>query len=266
MHYVLFVDSENLPASVVPDILQRFDDRGDTFEARVYSGPVLSSAWQNVIAREGWDLVRVRRIYGGDQAVDMAMSLDMIDTFHVNKTHGIALASGDSDFLPVLLRIRSHGGSVLVITDPAETAKTVLKLLHKSILPVSKRLPSPRPVDQSVVMPAQATPPAPPQDISRHAKFIRNICINTFRTHVADTKQLDMPILKIMAALQRADIKFNTRKYGFNNISDLVMSVGIFTLIDRAGEQPHKRWCVSTLQKEQEALQTEQGQLTGCDL
>jgi hypothetical protein len=257
MHYALFVDSENLPASIAEAVHTAFVKRGDTYEALVYGCSELSPAWQNAIRSKHWQSVKVTRSYGGDQAVDMAISLDMIDTFHTRDNIGIALASGDSDFLPVLMRIRSHGGSVLIITDPAETASTVKREFSSVIVPISKKNKLKNPDIQLFSNAIPENTHVKPQPVQGTNEYINTICLDTFSSYIARTQEPNMPVYQILSALQKADKSFNLKKYGFSGICELVMSVGLFSLSQRKGADPARRWCVTVLKKEKIEAPTE---------
>lgn len=245
MHYILFVDSENLPATTVPSIKEAMANRGDTYEARVYGCKTsMSLPWKQAILHEKWRFINVKRTYGDGQALDMAMILDIVDTYHTNRQYGIAVASGDSDFLPALLRIQSHGGRVLILTDPRETSKKVLDALPDAMVAIHKpngnkkaKLEAKAPV----APPTPAEPDSPPKTGKRtiitvskaRDEAIRRICKQAFNEYVTTHQDPEMPVSKLVTAFQKENHWFKSKALGFRNMQDLAMSLGIFHVCRR---------------------------------
>lgn len=244
MHYILFVDSENLPSSIVPSIQQVFSRRGDTYEALVYGcSASMGNPWKQAIADANWKFVNVRRTFGDGQALDMAMILDMVDTFHMQRQHGIAVASGDSDFLPALLRIQGHGGSVLVLTDPQETSKKVREALPDAIEPIHKPHNHAAAVlsYESEIQPATASMMKHKRQVITISlvkeQAIRRICIAAFNEYVTTQGTTEMPVSKLITAFQKEDHWFKTKTLGFKNMRELAMSVGLFSICKHVAPQ-----------------------------
>lgn len=245
MHYILFVDSENLPATTVPSIKEAMESRGHTYEARVYGcKTAMGVPWKQAIIAEKWRFINVKRTYGDGQALDMAMILDIVDTFHTNRQYGIAVASGDSDFLPAMQRIQSHGGQILVLSDPRETSSKVVDAIPDAIVPIHK----PNNNKKARLEVKAAVPPLPEAPaISKTTKrtiitvskardeAIRRICKQAFNEYVTSHKDPEMPVSKLVTAFQKENQWFKTKALGFRNMQDLAMSLGIFHVCRRVG-------------------------------
>lgn len=245
MHYILFVDSENLPATTVPSIKEAMASRGHTYEARVYGCTTsMGAPWKQAIAAEKWRFINVKRTYGDGQAVDMAMILDIVDTFHTNRQYGIAVASGDSDFLPAMQRIQSHGGQILVLSDPRETSSKVMDAIPDAMVPIYKpnnnkkaRLEAKRAAVPTLAEPVIS--PTTKRTIITVSKArdeaIRRICKQAFNEYVTTNKDPEMPVSKLVTAFQKENQWFKTKAIGFRNMQDLAMSLGIFHVCRRVG-------------------------------
>lgn len=257
MHYILFVDSENLPATTVPSIKEAWANRGDTYEARVYGcSTAMSQLWKQAITDEKWRFINVKRTYGDGQALDMAMILDIVDTYHTNRQYGIAVASGDSDFLPALLRIQSHGGRVLVLTDPRETSRKVYDALPDSIVPIhkpnslKKAKREVKELQEHIAEQAENDQKNKPTKrpiitISKaRDEAIRRICKQAFNDYVTAHDDPEMPVAKLVTAFQKENQWFKSKALGFRNMQDLAMSLGIFHLCKRLGpdQQLSNEW------------------------
>ena len=107
----LLIDADNAsPASLDP-VLTVLAELGPVNIRRVYgnwSKPALKT-WGALTLRHGIEPQQQFDITKGKNATDMKMTVDAMDLLHGGRMTGLGIMSSDSDFLPLVLRVRQEG-------------------------------------------------------------------------------------------------------------------------------------------------------------
>lgn len=111
----LLIDAENLPAYLIARIMEEACGEGSIVSARIYGPPSVIGTDLCLRAMESTDLKPVvcKGPAKRKNSVDIRMVIDAMDLMIADAADVFAIASGDSDFLPLVERI--HRGSKKVI-------------------------------------------------------------------------------------------------------------------------------------------------------
>jgi len=107
----VLIDAENTSAAPARDPLLRAGCYGVLAVKRAYadwSRPHMLRL-RGVLARHAVEPVLCFRRATGKNAADLALSVDAMDLLHTGLIDGFCIASSDSDFTPLALRIRAEG-------------------------------------------------------------------------------------------------------------------------------------------------------------
>lgn len=110
---VLFIDAENMPASLAAAILDEAKQHGSLFHRRVYgdfSRPTLAP-WLEAIPRHALTACQTVAGAAGKNGADIALVIDALDLFHTTDANVFCLATCDGDFTQLAMRIRQGGGT-----------------------------------------------------------------------------------------------------------------------------------------------------------
>jgi hypothetical protein len=112
---VLLIDAENISADHVPAIMARLESKGILTVRRAYADWSQKNAqqWTKALAKHAIVTQQQFNICDGKNASDFAMMIDAMDLLHSGTVDIFALASSDSDFGPLVVRLRQSGASVL---------------------------------------------------------------------------------------------------------------------------------------------------------
>ena len=111
----LFVDAENFPAAAFPDMIDTLARRGSIDVRRAF-GDWSSEhlrPWRAHLQEHAVTPVQAFGLAKGKNAADIALVVDVMDLVHQRRFDTICIASSDSDFTPLALRLRAEGVTVI---------------------------------------------------------------------------------------------------------------------------------------------------------
>lgn len=113
----LLIDGENYPAVQANVALEIARRQGHLVVQRVYanwSRPA-NQAWIEPVARYGLQPVHHERVATNKNATDILLVVDAMDLLYVEQIDRFCLVTGDSDYVPLVKRLRKAGKEVIVI-------------------------------------------------------------------------------------------------------------------------------------------------------
>jgi uncharacterized protein (TIGR00288 family) len=218
----LLIDADNVDPRGIDAVLTVLAELGQVNIRRAYGNWAKDALkrWGDITNRYGirphqqFDLTR------GKNATDMAMTIDAIDLLYQGKVDGFGIMSSDSDFTPLISRLRQDGHPVYCFGDAKtpealRTACTrfidVAKLM-KGDGDASNTKDKPEAVDASLVKLLGEAWKAASRDDDDFAK------------------------LQEVGQIAGNRSSFDVRNYGFKRLSELVRSIDRFEL-KRGGDK-----------------------------
>ena len=107
----LLIDADNSPASKIDEILDGLANHGVINIRRAYGdwkSPHLK-AWEAVLHEYAIQPMQQFAYTKGKNATDSAMIIDAMDLLYTKQLDGFGIVSSDSDFTPLVMRIRANG-------------------------------------------------------------------------------------------------------------------------------------------------------------
>jgi hypothetical protein len=107
----LLIDADNASYHGIDPVLTVLAELGQVNIRRAYGNwakPALSN-WNKITHRYGLQPVQQFDLTRGKNATDMAMTIDAIDLLYGGKVDGFGIMSSDSDFTPLVTRLRQDG-------------------------------------------------------------------------------------------------------------------------------------------------------------
>src|SRR5574338_997599 len=111
----LLIDADNSPAAKIDLILSEIAKYGVANIRRAYGNWKSSSlkSWEAVLHEYAIRPIQQFDYSKGKNASDIALIIDAMDLLYTQKLDAFCLASSDSDFTPLVMRIRANGLKVL---------------------------------------------------------------------------------------------------------------------------------------------------------
>ena len=107
----LLIDADNASHTGIDPVLTVLAELGQVNIRRAYGNwakPALSK-WNQITHRFGLQPIQQFDLTKGKNATDMAMTIDAIDLLYGGKVDGFGIMSSDSDFTPLVTRLRQDG-------------------------------------------------------------------------------------------------------------------------------------------------------------
>ena len=107
----LLIDADNASHTGIDPVLTVLAELGQVNIRRAYGNwakPALSN-WNKITHRYGLQPMQQFDLTKGKNATDMAMTIDAIDLLYDGKVDGFGIMSSDSDFTPLVTRLRQNG-------------------------------------------------------------------------------------------------------------------------------------------------------------
>ncbi|MEZ4433321.1 MAG: NYN domain-containing protein [bacterium] len=111
----LLIDGDNVSPKAAEQMLDAAEGHGRLTIRRIYgdwSSPNLRS-WRDVLPGLGLQPVHQMTYIAGKNATDIGLVIDAMDLLHRRQADVFCIASSDSDFAPLALRIREEGHRVI---------------------------------------------------------------------------------------------------------------------------------------------------------
>ncbi len=107
----LLIDADNASHAGIDPVLTVLAELGQVNIRRAYGNwakPALAK-WNQITHRYGLQPMQQFDLTKGKNATDMAMTIDAIDLLYRGKVDGFGIMSSDSDFTPLVTRLRQDG-------------------------------------------------------------------------------------------------------------------------------------------------------------
>ena len=237
----LLIDADNASADHFDPVLTVLAELGTVNIRRAYgnwSKPSLKG-WARQAVTQAIETQQQFDLTKGKNATDMKMTIDAMDLMAGGRVTGFGLMSSDSDFTPLVTRIRQEGIDVYGFGSdktPEGFRRACTRFIDVAALarslaePASEAMPEPMPLD----VPTKATAPARNEYKKVDDEVIR-LLIEAYDAAKRDEKGF--------AALgpvgQRVGNRssFDVRNYGFKRLSDLVQAIPNFITETRENGQ-----------------------------
>lgn len=111
----LFIDADNISAKFGKQIIDALESRGEIFIRRIYGNweKISLHGWNECILNFSLRAVQQPDFATGKNATDMSLTIDAMDVLYGGKAEIFALVSNDSDFTPLVIRLREGGMNVI---------------------------------------------------------------------------------------------------------------------------------------------------------
>ncbi len=216
----LLIDADNSPAAKIDFIISELASHGVVNIRRAYGNWTKRglSGWIEVLhgyaiqPMQSFDLVK------GKNATDMSLLIDAMDILYTKDIQTFCLVSSDSDFTPLIQRLRADGKKVIGFGDQKTPEPFIASCTHFLYLD-EKRL--------SDKVPGKATAKTSSTPV-KHLKGNTKL-MNTLRTAVkAAADDEGWAALGPVGSHITNQGPFDHRTYGYKKLSDLFSAIDLF--------------------------------------
>jgi uncharacterized LabA/DUF88 family protein len=238
----LLIDADNCPAAKIEQILAELAKFGVINIRRAYGNwksPNLRS-WEEVLHDYAIQPIQQFAYTRGKNATDSAMIIDAMDLLYTQRLDAFCLASSDSDFTPLVMRIRANGLKVLGFgekktPDPFVNACSHFLYLENLGLPPKAETPALEAPESTPSAAAPApTPVGPPARVGtkelKGDTRLANLLRNAVEAQADDEGWAGLSAVGSHISKQAS---FDSRNYGYAKLSDLIKAIDLFNVEKR---------------------------------
>lgn len=213
----LLIDADNITPNAIDPVLTVMAELGQVNIRRAYGNFAKQglARWAEITNKYGIRPQQQFDVSKGKNATDMAMTIDAIDLLYQGKVDGFGIMSSDSDFTPLVTRLRQDG----IVVYGFGSART----------PQSFRSVCTRFIDiDQLIKTASTEEPATPESTEAAANDteLQELIGAAYK----EAKRDDAGFARLQQVGQIAGNRssFDVRNYGFKSLTELFRSLGNF--------------------------------------
>lgn len=215
----LLIDADNAPAGKIDFILSELAGHGVVNIRRAYGNWTKTglTGWIKVLHENSIQPMQSFDLIKGKNATDMALVIDAMDLLYTKKVNTFCLVSSDSDFTPLIQRLRADGKEVFGFGEQ-KTPEPFINACTRFIYLEERQS----------VRPAKSVLPAAGLQAKRNLKGNTKL-INTLRNAVSGSADEEgWANLSSLANRINNESPFDHRTYGFKKLVDLFEAMDLF--------------------------------------
>ncbi len=247
LNIAVFVDYDNIEIGVKSTLQREFDvsvalnalkERGDIVAKFAYANWTRQEGATRQMAANAVQMVqRIPSPRGDKNGADINLALDALEmAFTHDHVNAFAIVSGDSDFIPLVNKLREFGKTIFVLGGKAFTSTILQQNCHEFISYESLLDEPQKPHRQQ--QPAQQQPSqrpprrkAPPLDIALAMPLVERALAVLERRGV----QPQLGLLK--STMLQLDATFSEKAYGCGSFSDFVEKLKAAGYVNLSGSE-----------------------------
>lgn len=232
----LLIDADNSPAGKIDEILDELAKYGVINIRRAY-GDWKSrhlNAWEEVLHEYAIQPMQQFAYVKGKNATDSAMIIDAMDLLYTKQLDGFGIVSSDSDFTPLVMRIRANGLKVFGFGEKKTPSPFVNACSRFLFLENLGAPPEPEPSPPAAITDGATAASAPKAAaVKMAAKELKSDTrlVNLLRKAVeAAADDEGWAGLGAVGQHISQQTSFDSRNYGYAKLRDLYQAIGLFDI------------------------------------
>ena len=236
----VLIDGENISAEFAVHILAAAGNFGGVTIRRVYGNwnhPSLVS-WQTAAHHYGFQTIHHAHPVTGKNAADIALTIDALDLLYQGLRH-FCLASSDTDFIPLVRRLRESGGVVLGIGKPG--TREELKNAYNAFPTTDQLLPASARSVPLISLHEEKEANPPPLSLQKESEqvtltpwasgtqriedeMVLQLLIQAYQRAATKGKSDWVSIQQLGTTIQQLQPGFASKTYGFPKLKGLIQN------------------------------------------
>ena len=229
LNIAVLIDGDNIPSAHVKEMMEEIAKYGNPTIKRIYGDwtrPNLTK-WKNLLLENAITPIQQYGYTTGKNATDSAMIIDAMDILYTGKVSGFCLVSSDSDFTRLATRLREAGMQVIGIGEKKTPNPFIVACDRFVYIEILKKQREEKNENKEVEESGVDT--------------ITKKEIKLISTTISDASDEDgwAFLGDGGSLLQKKKTNFDSRNYGFDKLTPLIKSIGVFEIEQR--ENPKSR-------------------------
>ncbi len=232
LNIAVFVDYDNIEIGIKSTLRREFDvkatldslrERGDVVAKFAYANWGLQPRATRQMSENAVQMVQRNPSPRGDKnGGDINLALDALEmAFTHDHVNAFAIVSGDSDFNPLVNKLREYGKRVFVIGGKAFTSNILQQNCHEFIS-YESLIGDTGTQEPAKGSPAEKTPRGKRQRRTKELDIARAMPLITRTLQVLDRRGAIPQLGLLKSTMLQLDSRFSERDYGVSSFSELI--------------------------------------------
>ncbi|MFT7328193.1 MAG: hypothetical protein ACI870_000379 [Crocinitomicaceae bacterium] len=225
----VLIDADNIPSAYIKEMMEEIAKYGNPTVKRIYGDwtkPQVTK-WKNILLENALNPIQQYGYTTGKNATDSAMIIDAMDILYSDKVDGFCIASSDSDFTKLAMRLREAGKHVIGIGEKKTPEPFVVacdRFIYLEILNGNE---------------SEGKTGSKKKKIVKAIDSISKKLIKTLYTTIDDLADEEgwAYLGDVGNLLQKKQPDFDARNYGFQKLTKLIDSTGKFEIEKRENQK-----------------------------
>jgi uncharacterized protein (TIGR00288 family) len=226
----VLIDADNIPSAYVKEMMEEIAKYGKPTVKRIYADwtkPQVTK-WKNILLENALNPIQQYGYTTGKNATDSAMIIDAMDILYSDKVDGFCIASSDSDFTKLAMRLREAGKHVIGIGEKKTPEPFIVacdRFIYLEILTQQDEEETKTGIEQ--------------KNTTKAIDSISKKLIQTLRITIDDLADEDgwAYLGDVGNLLQKKQPNFDARNYGFQKLTRLIDSTEKFEIETRENQK-----------------------------
>ena len=226
----VLVDSENVSWQSIRFLLDQISGVGNILEKRAYSdwSVQTSGGKQTQLLELGFLLIHQKHASIGKNSSDIKLSIDAMDLLHQSSAtiDTFIIVSSDSDFFPLVNRLRSSGKTVMVAGRSAATSDVLINSCDRFIALDASTPVSPKDDESATRQPTEKPSSITPDDQTpvKHGKGRSPAKLLLLAMNASMDEQGNVNGSMLYNTMRRIDPRFDFKKLGHSTFTRFLES------------------------------------------
>jgi uncharacterized LabA/DUF88 family protein len=235
----VLIDGDNIPSAYIKEMMEEIAKYGNPTIKRIYGDwtrPGLAK-WKDLLLENAITPIQQYGYTTGKNATDSAMIIDAMDVLYSEKVDGFCLVSSDSDFTRLATRLREAGMKVYGIGEKKTPSPFIVacdKFIYIEILkkPTAINTPSKKKTSSKW---EKLIPFSELESTSTEYDTVTPEVLSLIGNTISDIADEDgwAFLGDVGGLLQKKQPNFDSRNYGFNKLTPMLASTGMFEIVER---------------------------------
>ena len=224
----VLIDADNIPSAYIKEMMEEIAKYGNQTVKRIYGDWTKPQVikWKNILLENALNPIQQYGYTTGKNATDSAMIIDAMDILYSDSVDGFCIASSDSDFTKLAMRLREAGKHVIGIGEKKTPEPFIVACDRFIYLEILKQEEEIKPGKKSSAK-------------KKTVDSISQKLIQTLKTTIDDLADEDgwAYLGDVGNLLQKKQPNFDARNYGFQKLTRLIDSTGKFEIEKRENQK-----------------------------
>ena len=233
LNLAVLIDADNIPSAYIKEMMEEIAKYGNPTLKRIYGDWTTPRVgkWKNILLENALSPIQQYAYTTGKNATDSAMIIDAMDILYSKEVDGFCIASSDSDFTKLAMRLREAGKLVIGIGEKKTPEPFIVACDRFIYLEILNK------VEEKNSGKSTSAKKKKDETIDKVNKKL----LNTLRTTVDDIAEEDgwAYLGDVGNLLQKKQPNFDSRNYGFQKLTKLIDSTEQFEIEKRENNKGH---------------------------